>query len=361
MDDLPADSPIRKQIEDFLANGIPLQLFTGLDSAFSRAYEEQNGGTASIPCTVKFVDEDDKPFKKQPNGGRECIKDYETWLVHAGDAERITIPRSEMVFLDPDGNMLEINTSIDNLKHCLVCNSDKRVRKCSKCKTVAYCSKKCQSLDWKFHKKNCDTGVKFEGAWAPQVRAKPDEPGKSGLMGLAFKTPYPDVKPNTIKEADSLKFLKDLPKKEVFKRIIDAYRLHCYEAYMNNGTKKGIFKSPEDVLTYFTTFLWHVNRLTDILPPWWNFLTGVEFIPFATDEKSWWYIGHAVRNVEIRRMYKGSAVIWQLKAFNKKVEELSAKLTDEGFPTLSKKELKKVEEFSSKLAGEIQNIIQTKK
>lgn len=47
------------------------------------------------------------------------------------------------------------NTEILRTKHCQNCNSNATLF-CSKCKTVYYCSPKCQKADWKSHKKICN-------------------------------------------------------------------------------------------------------------------------------------------------------------------------------------------------------------
>ena len=46
---------------------------------------------------------------------------------------------------------------------CCICGSPHDLRQCSRCKTVSYCSKKCQTIDWKIngHKLNCS----LEGKW----------------------------------------------------------------------------------------------------------------------------------------------------------------------------------------------------
>ena len=50
-----------------------------------------------------------------------------------------------------------------NRKACKTCGKlnaelseeEKKLKTCSKCKTVAYCSKECQKKDWEGHKKDC--------------------------------------------------------------------------------------------------------------------------------------------------------------------------------------------------------------
>jgi hypothetical protein len=48
------------------------------------------------------------------------------------------------------------NNPINNENECLSCGKEtKKLLKCSKCKIVKYCSRECQKIDWKKHKKKC--------------------------------------------------------------------------------------------------------------------------------------------------------------------------------------------------------------
>ena len=42
----------------------------------------------------------------------------------------------------------------EGINSCVICNEEAE-KKCSRCKNVSYCSKKCQAIDWKLHKKIC--------------------------------------------------------------------------------------------------------------------------------------------------------------------------------------------------------------
>lgn len=38
---------------------------------------------------------------------------------------------------------------------CEICGKSEDIKRCAKCKVVAYCSRECQKSDWKKHKKIC--------------------------------------------------------------------------------------------------------------------------------------------------------------------------------------------------------------
>ena len=44
---------------------------------------------------------------------------------------------------------------------------EKKLRTCSKCKRVAYCSKECQKKDWEGHRKDCRLADAFNNMTNP--------------------------------------------------------------------------------------------------------------------------------------------------------------------------------------------------
>ena len=55
---------------------------------------------------------------------------------------------------------------------CAICNQD-HARLCQRCKSIAYCSKECQSLDWPCHKLVCS-----QLAPAPAITESESQPGE---------------------------------------------------------------------------------------------------------------------------------------------------------------------------------------
>ena len=47
-------------------------------------------------------------------------------------------------------------TTNKHVKTCYKCGSSQKLMKCSRCKTVHYCSKECQKSDWGRHKSSCN-------------------------------------------------------------------------------------------------------------------------------------------------------------------------------------------------------------
>lgn len=88
---------------------------------------------------------------------RECIREF--------SHRECTIFRQMVTTLagkDPPSALSIINSAIngqrgfiDTITVCHACGEEKPAKKCSKCKSVQYCDRECQRLDWFMHKKNC--------------------------------------------------------------------------------------------------------------------------------------------------------------------------------------------------------------
>lgn len=51
--------------------------------------------------------------------------------------------------------LAESEAGADVISYCKTCRSHRHTKKCSQCKSVAYCSKECQKSDWPSHKAAC--------------------------------------------------------------------------------------------------------------------------------------------------------------------------------------------------------------
>jgi hypothetical protein len=84
-----------------------------------------------------------------------------------------------------------------SLRHkCLNCGKTaadvcKRLSKCSRCKLVSYCSKDCQSADWKGHRAFCKIAASKEPALSPEATVEQETP-----KPVEAKTPISEVNGN---------------------------------------------------------------------------------------------------------------------------------------------------------------------
>jgi hypothetical protein len=96
---------------------------------------EQGGSDASRMVRCPLCE---KPFKASSE--EECVKHMENC---SGFRKR-------------HGEGGNTDTQQTNIPTCNTCNKiDEKLKKCTRCKTMFYCSKECQVKDWKKHKKIC--------------------------------------------------------------------------------------------------------------------------------------------------------------------------------------------------------------
>ena len=55
---------------------------------------------------------------------------------------------------------------------CAACGVDNAAKRCSRCKTVSYCSPDCQKSDWKAHKARCKRVVALAALMLPAVQTE---------------------------------------------------------------------------------------------------------------------------------------------------------------------------------------------
>ena len=110
----------------------------------------------------------------------------------------------------------------------------KEPKNCAKCKTVRYCSRECQQTDWKQHKKVCSSN-------AGERAANPDTSNQSSTP-QAGPTPAAQAHGGQVKNLDNpvekpfhklndKTWLHDRSEKDVFKLLIDSYRLRAEDDY----------------------------------------------------------------------------------------------------------------------------------
>ncbi|KAK8084713.1 hypothetical protein PG997_005984 [Apiospora hydei] len=174
------------------------------------------------------------------------------------------------------------------------CNTCKKtgidLKKCSKCQTTLYCSRDCQKADWKSHKKS-----------PPR-----------GLDGPIYK-PYTHL--------HERKWLHDRPEKDVYRLLIDCYRMRMadyvkFDGLAEAGSVQGGAADPEPS---FRCFLQAVEAKPELLPPWWDDVKKEACVQLGRSGDDWSRLRCAVEKDEVVEHYGDTSFAMQLRLFGEQV------------------------------------------
>lgn len=143
---------------------------------------------------------------------------------------------------------------------CQKCNKTQEehgtpLKLCAKCHNVRYCCRECQKADWKAHKKACSA-------------AGADDSAASGTADgpLAIPKPFTAI--------DNQTYLHNRPEEDVYRLLIDAYRMHVEDDYTFSGDadEDSLYSGdgPEAAYRGFRKFVAKFNKQRAWLPQWWS-------------------------------------------------------------------------------------------
>jgi splicing suppressor protein 51 len=135
---------------------------------------------------------------------------------------------------------------------------------CAKCKTTLYCSRTCQTANWKAHKKICAAQNASRAFVA--VHAQP-----SSTYSAARLTNLQTHVPNPFTKLDNGTSLHDRLETDVFKLLLDSFRLReADEANFEHRTRpRSIYSGAASSLGAFRVYVASAGA-RNLLPPWWS-------------------------------------------------------------------------------------------
>lgn len=194
------------------------------------------------------------------------------------------------------------------------------LKRCAKCQGALYCSRKCQTKDWKNHKRACFS----QAALSPSSSAPP--PPTPQLPTEHSPNPERPTRQhnagfNAVNQLLGLSnddFLHALPEKEAFAQIIDCFRMRMEDEYTYGHNNVGIY-AQENPVPVFKRFLDLAESRRGLLPPWWNAAKRRECERMSLDSSGWSDINCAVEKSDIQEHYKNSSMPMMLRVLGEKV------------------------------------------
>lgn len=203
--------------------------------------------------------------------------------------------------------------------NCLNCNKSRAetgsMKQCSKCKSARYCSRDCQKADWKQHKRNCARLAQAAAETQPAESNNTASGSNTGTQALDFRMDKP------FHQLHAKKWLHGRPEKDVYKLLIDTYRLRIEDKYSLEGdvASDSIYSGASSSVPGFRRFLRLVDRKRELLPEWWSPAKSQECVAFASGQHRDYNVDHAVEKSDIIQQYGDSMMPMQLRMLGEQI------------------------------------------
>lgn len=113
--------------------------------------------------------------------------------------------------------------------------------------------------------------------------------------------------------------MHDRPEKDVYRLLIDAYRLRAQDMYNldDDIAEDSIYSEESDSVGGFKKFLATVERHKNgaLLPAWWNAEKKAECVAFGASDEGWWSLSCAVEKSDVNERYGDPQFAMQLRMF----------------------------------------------
>ena len=211
------------------------------------------------------------------------------------------------------------------------------MKHCAKCQWAYYCSRECQKVDWGEHKLQCG-GTKQKpnlpsdplSSYKAAVNVSEDNrlptslediialfSTSSGIPTSAFTTTSPS--PSSFSSMlDSPDSLENLPQRQAFSLLIDAYRLRTEDEYTFRGDAVGLHAG-RNPLPLFKRFLDRAEKRGGVLPSWWTKESRKNCERQAGKESEFSCIHHAMEKSDIQEHYGDPLMPMKLRLLAERV------------------------------------------
>lgn len=184
------------------------------------------------------------------------------------------------------------------------------LKKCSRCKSAFYCSRDCQKEDWKQHKKRCND-IAQSGASSGNSNTSTQS---TSSLSFNVQKPFHKLHDGT--------WLHDRPVENVYKLLIDVYRLRLEDVYNLEGKvdRYSIYGGATDGgRNGFRQFLILVESQHRLLPTWWAPEKREDCIGYGLTGGGWSNLGEKKKKSDIVEYYGNPYMPMQLRLFGEQV------------------------------------------
>ncbi|KAJ5368988.1 uncharacterized protein N7496_008748 [Penicillium cataractarum] len=217
------------------------------------------------------------------------------------------------------------DTTAPEIDKCKTCNQPaaegQALKRCGRCKSVLYCSRDCQKADWKLHNTLCASQAQSNAennadTTLGNQRGAPrgaNTPGASRVLEMELENLFDKLFAGT--------WLHDRPEKDVYKLLIDTYRMRVEDNYCFKGDidMDSIYgEATDDGESGFRRFLRLVEMQRELLPSWWSPVKANECVALGLSRSEWSCLAYAVEKSDIIEHY-GHFMHKQLRMFGEQV------------------------------------------
>ena len=211
----------------------------------------------------------------------------------------------------------------NNNNRCNTCaktgsDPDVNLKSCAKCKGASYCSRECQKKDWKEHKKTCSS----KGAEptptasnASNASTNPRAPTTAKGLSANIEKPFHKLHGKT--------WLHDRPEKDVYKLLIDVYRMRMEDNYKLEGEvdEDSVYSGNDtDGQVGFQRFLERAKSRAGLLPSWWSPQKASACMALGTDNpRSWTSLRTPIEKSDVTEHYGNPLMPMQLRMLGEQV------------------------------------------
>ncbi|KAF4308870.1 Zinc finger MYND-type protein [Botryosphaeria dothidea] len=181
-----------------------------------------------------------------------------------------------------------------------------RLRRCAKCTSEHYCSRDYQKAQWETHKKATEP---------TEIRHLRLPLSLLLLKNLAVSVAQPFT------QLQERAWLHNRPEEDVYKLLIDAFRLHLDDYKFSRLNAGGsVFAGEPTSEPAFRVFLDRVESCEGFLPPWWSPEKRGACVRLGTEEpEGWSSLCFAPEKGDFNERYGDPMMVMQMRIFVEQV------------------------------------------